>query len=615
MTNILVVEDEAIIAEDLERTLLRLGYSVCGVEASASDAIARMREDGPDLVLMDIKLRGGSDGIDAAATARQEIDVPVIFLTSHSDEATLTRATAVSPHGYLLKPFDERALRVAIEVALQKHRLERRLAARERWLATTLQSLGDGVIATDARCNVTFMNAAAERITGWSNTEAVGRSVDEVIRLFDPRGAALANPLERALEDGEGPPTLSPPAELVTRRGERVDVADAATRIEDATGEVLGAVMIFRDITEQQRMAERLARAERLASLERVAAGVGHEINNPLMVITGNAELAHEEVTLLGEALGASAEGPRLRELTAILGEIREAGERVRRVVHELQRLTREPTPTSRSVELADAVARALKTAGVEAELRLGSTPPVAVEEDALAQVLAILLVNARQATRNGAVRVVASTAESGAVVVDVVDEGEGIAPDLVARVFEPFFTTRATGEGSGLGLAVAHHIVTAIGGDIACASTLGRGTTFRVTLPAAERPRGRVFIVDDDLAVARSLARVLAGEHDVVMAADAADALSQLTGHADPDLVLCDVMMPQMNGVELYEAVRAVRPEIAARFVFMTGGASSPRVAAFLATAVKLAKPFDPATARALVRARVAQRRSATRD
>ena len=165
---ILVVEDEAIIAYDLERTLQRLGYDVPEVVAEGEAAIEAAARHAPSLVLMDIKLRGALDGVDAARAIRERLEMPVVFLTSHSDVATLSRAAAAQPQGYVMKPFVERDLHVAIEVAIRKHEVERALRHRERWFSTTLRCVGDGVIATDENLTVSYLNRAAEALTGLS---------------------------------------------------------------------------------------------------------------------------------------------------------------------------------------------------------------------------------------------------------------------------------------------------------------------------------------------------------------------------------------------------------------------------------------------------------------
>ncbi len=180
---ILVVEDEGIVARDIQATLERLGYSITGTVASGEEAINMARYNHPDLVLMDIVLKGPIDGIEAAQKIRDELDIPVIYLTANADEATVERAKLTEPFGYILKPFEERELHTVVEMALHKHRLERQLQEREQWLSAVLRSIGDGVIATDDVGRVRFMNRIAEELTGWSQAEALDRQVGEIVPL------------------------------------------------------------------------------------------------------------------------------------------------------------------------------------------------------------------------------------------------------------------------------------------------------------------------------------------------------------------------------------------------------------------------------------------------
>ncbi|MBW2636350.1 MAG: response regulator, partial [Deltaproteobacteria bacterium] len=177
---IMVVEDEGIIAKDIRNTLKRLGYTVPVVLSTGEDAIKKTAETHPDLVLMDIVLEGDMDGVEAAEQIRNRFDIPVVYLTAYSDEKTLQRAKITEAYGYILKPFQERELHTTIEMAVYKHKMERRLKQSEQWLAITLKSIGDAVIATDTKGIVTFMNPVAETLTGWKQDEAVGKPVKNV---------------------------------------------------------------------------------------------------------------------------------------------------------------------------------------------------------------------------------------------------------------------------------------------------------------------------------------------------------------------------------------------------------------------------------------------------
>ena len=247
---VLIVEDEGLVALDLEERLLKLGYEVAGVVDNGADALRVTRAANVDLVLMDIHIRGERDGIETTATLRESADIPVVFLTAHADEATLLRAGETEPFGYILKPFDERELRATVQMAHYRHRAEGRLRKMERWLATTLRSIGDGVIATDSDGRVTFINAMAEATSGWSRAEAIGRLLSEVFVITTtPDGPdETQDLLNRAMTDGVTV-FLGEGRSLRTRDGQLVPVDDSLAPIRDDHGEITGCVVIFRDNT------------------------------------------------------------------------------------------------------------------------------------------------------------------------------------------------------------------------------------------------------------------------------------------------------------------------------------------------------------------------------
>ena len=193
---VLVVEDDGIIALDVESQLKSIGYSVSALASSAEEALAKAAETQPDLVLMDIRLKGELDGIAAAEQIRRRYGIPVVYLTAHADDETLSRAKRTEPAGYVLKPVDTRELHASIELALYKHAMERKLRQAERWLAATLKSIGEAVVATDEEGRVVFINPVAEALTGWKRQEALGQDVAAVLRLIDPE---TRQPVERAL--------------------------------------------------------------------------------------------------------------------------------------------------------------------------------------------------------------------------------------------------------------------------------------------------------------------------------------------------------------------------------------------------------------------------------
>jgi len=261
-TTILVVEDEEIIAADLAIKLERLGYEVVGQAAGRDEAIELACRLQPQIVLMDIWLKDRMDGIEAAEAIRHRLDVPVVYLTAHSDSATLERAKLSQPFGYILKPFQERALSTAIEIALHRHQSDRQLREQREWLRVTLTSIGDAVITCDTEGRITFLNPVAEALTGWKNDEARELPIKRVFLLVnEDTHQPIEDPVALVLQEGR-PRNLSNHTALVARDGREVPVEDSAAPILDADGRVIGVVLVFHDVTEKRRAQEALRQSE-----------------------------------------------------------------------------------------------------------------------------------------------------------------------------------------------------------------------------------------------------------------------------------------------------------------------------------------------------------------
>ncbi|MBW1675580.1 MAG: response regulator [Deltaproteobacteria bacterium] len=273
---VLVVEDEGVIAKDIENTLKNLGYAVPAIAFSGEEAIKKAAETHPDLVLMDIVLEGEMDGVEAAEQIRHHLDIPVVYLTAYANDKTLERAKVTEPYGYILKPFEERELHTAIEIALYKHEMERKLKESEQWLSTTLKSIGDAVIATDANGFVTFMNPVAEALTGWKQEDVAGKPLSEVFNIINEEtGKQAEDPATRVLREGfvVG---LANHTVLIAKDGMRRPIDDSGAPIRDDKGNIIGVVLVFRDITERRQAEKALAaEKERLAvTLRSIGDGV-----------------------------------------------------------------------------------------------------------------------------------------------------------------------------------------------------------------------------------------------------------------------------------------------------------------------------------------------------
>jgi signal transduction histidine kinase len=389
----------------------------------------------------------------------------------------------------------------------------------------------------------------------------------------------------------------------------------------------------------------RAPQAERLASMGTLAAGVAHEINNPLTYVMANIGFVSERLAKMGRELGGGAErgglsadrlplGPQIEELRLALTEAQEGAVRVRQIVRDLKVFARGADERYAPIDVRPVIESAISMAWSEIRPRarlvkkLVEVPAVEASESRLGQVFLNLLVNAAQAIDEGdaasnEIRVETGVDTRGQVVISVADTGVGISPSIIGRIFDPFFTTKPIGIGTGLGLFICHGIVKALGGELVVESQQGQGACFRVVLPAAAVPAGvgetaaavelgprlRLLFIDDEARVAQGLERALAARHDVVIAGGAREALKVLERDDRFDVIVCDLMMPEVTGMDLYAELERSRPELVRRVVFMTGGALTARAREFLGRVPnpRLEKPFDLERLRAIIAGLVA--------
>jgi PAS domain S-box-containing protein len=501
---------------------------------------------------------------------------------------------------------------IMIEDVTARTGAERRL----RMTQFSVDRAAESILWVDSSGLLTYANAAAGDLLGYAPVSLIGRrwhdlDVDADEGHWSPWVAKLVST-----------GTLRYDTRMRDRNARLVQVEISASALQ-FDGETF-VVIAARDLRERDRLRENLQRAERLASVGSLAAGVAHEINNPLAYVMANLELLSEG--LVKAPLDAIL---RTRFTELVDGCIDGAG-RVRRIVGDLRSFARQREDATGACDVHRALDSAIGIADNQVRHRArlvrsyGPHAVVNADEGRLTQVFVNLLVNAAQAMPEGrgdepAITVTTATSQPGWVAVAVADTGVGIAPELVDRIFEPFFTTKAQGEGSGLGLSVCHGIVTQLGGRIEVTTALGVGSTFRVLLPCIEQlPASvvepaefvapisaaiglRVLVVDDEPLIGESVRRALV-DHDVAVAHSGADAI-MMCERSDYDLVLCDLMMPGLSGIDVFETVRARRPELAGRFVFMTGGAFTPKARSFLERheGESLSKPFALKELRAL--------------
>jgi PAS domain S-box-containing protein len=436
------------------------------------------------------------------------------------------------------------------------------------------------------------------------------------VSLLDPEEAAARDAREESiLERGAKPPPI-------VYRVRRHDGAIVLLEVSSVYFEYEGKPSVLtmaRDITARKRLEMQLVQADRLAALGTLAAGVAHEINNPLAYVILNLEWVARKLP------DSAQDPPSVAALLTVLEEARQGAQRVSAIVRELRSFSRADDETRRRVDLAAVVQAAIKITGHEIRHRahvstsFETVRPVWANEARLEQVVINLLMNAAQAVpetraEHNEIRVIVRPDADGRAVLEVADNGEGVAPDVLSRIFDPFFTTKPVGVGTGLGLSICHGIVTSLGGQIAAYSEPGLGATFRVVLPTtdfleeeaptapstplapADSRRMRILVVDDEPPIANTMRELLDLEHDVLAATSAREALALVHAGADFDVIFCDLMMPGLSGVDLYERLRVLRPGIEQRIVLMTGGAFTARTTAFLASVDnrRIEKPFS---------------------
>ncbi len=479
-TTILIVENEAIVAADLAGKLRQLGYGVVGIAAQGEEAVARVQRLCPQLVLMDIQLAGPMDGIEAAEAIRRRHDLPVIYLTAHSDAATLARAKLTGPFGYILKPFEERELATQIELALYKHQTDRQLREQREWLRVTLTSIGDAVIATDTAGCISFVNRASESLTGWKAEEVMGRPLPYMCHLVNEQtGEELEGPIARVLRDRRAP-ALANNTALVTRDGDTVPVEDSAAPILDAAGQVIGAVLVFHDVTEERRAEAALRESNQ--ELAEYTYALTHSIKAPFRAIENYADFLSEDLADILES-----------EPKQYLQGIKKAITQANNQFKDLEALYRiknhsvsfEPFEIG---ELLNEMQSMFKNTS-DKKLTIAQNWPVfRSERFLLRQIFIDLICNGFKYNRAAIKQVEVGWQKAGdnGVEIFVRDNGIGIDPQHHARITEIFKRLHTDGEyeGTGIGLAIVKRAVQKINGTLRVESAVGEGSTFYVNLP-----------------------------------------------------------------------------------------------------------------------------------
>lgn len=624
----LLVEDDAAQRTRLHTVLVELGLEVESYERAERALMEHARQPF-ELLVIDWVLPEMS-GLQLCRKIRSMPggDRPyVLVVTGRDAPEDLAAVLDAGADDYIAKPLHVALLQTRVRIALRRQASDARHRAAQEALARSEADFGRviersplGVVA-ERDGAIVYANAAAGRTFGTSPRALCGTAM---VDLAQPEYRHVVARRSARFARTQVPP---PAMEMDLRR---VDGGVCVVRCIPATSAVYqgerALFTILEDITQQRQLQASLQQADRLASVGSMAAGVAHEINNPLAYAITNLELMQEALVAAGIGLDAD-----LRErLSQILEDALDGSERVRRIVGDLKRFSRtEDDEPDDAVDVHAVLDVAVDISRSEIKHRatlvraFDEVPAVRGNEGRLTQVFVNLLVNAAHAipeeNEDGRIELSTAKSEDGSVDVVIRDNGNGIPSEIIDRIFDPFFTTKPQGMGTGLGLSICHGIVTRLGGTLAVESRVGVGTEVTVSLPAdpeavaavartaarvppADTPAMRILVVDDEPLVCEGIKRALRS-HDVTVTSSGRDAV-ELCESGDFDLVLCDVMMPEVSGMDVYSRVRRERPEVAQRFVFMTGGAFTPSARSFLESVdnEQIIKPFSLRDLRSLV-------------
>jgi PAS domain S-box-containing protein len=631
---LLLVEDSPDDAELILHELARAGYDVVHHRVqTAGDMRAALADKKWDVVISDYVMPEFSAPEALKVLRASGIDLPFLIVSGTIGEEIAVEALKAGADDYLVKgrfarliPAIERGMR-EVEVRSQQRLAEAALQESEAKYRRIVETAHEGIWVIDGDHRTVYMNRRMGEMLGAAPHELLGASM---LDFIDEE--ARANALRSLDPQPTGPEQL----ELKFRRSNGRDfwATLSISVIADEAGKPIGALAMVMDVTEQRKLQAQLMMSDRLVSVGTLAAGVAHEINNPLASVIANLEMVMPSLAGLTREVGDS---PQLCDMREQLSDASEAARRVQNIVRDLKVFSRTQEETYGPVDVRVVLDSVVRLAWNEIRHRArlvknyGAVLPVMANESRLGQVFLNLLINAAQAIPEGQadrneIRLSALPASGGRVVVEIRDTGLGMSPEVLNRLFTPFFTTKPVGIGTGLGLSICHRIVHSIGGEISVESELGKGSAFRVSMPAdsssraaapAPRPpptavasrRGRVLVVDDEPMMVKVVQRMLTQDHDVVTATVAREALDLLSAGQRFDVILCDLMMPHITGMDFYMELQRIDRGQARRVIFLTGGAFTPRMRAFLDEVenLRLEKPFEPASLRAIVNGRVA--------
>lgn len=590
-TKILIVEDNPIVAEDLKTKLVKLGYPSPAIAYSGEKAIELTTTLGPDLLLMDIQLGDGISGIDTANQLEEQHRIAIIYITAHADDDTVSKAKLTRPYGYLIKPFTENELKSVLEIAVHKQQADKKVRESEERFRALYQHAPLPYQSLDESGNLIEVNSSWMEQLGYSKEEVIGKSFADFLH---PNWIAhFHDNFPRFKSVGE---VLGVEFKMRKKDGSYIWVEFNGKIRRNRDGTFVQTHCVFNDITEQRRLQEEvkkqeeiLQQAQKMESIGTLAGGIAHDFNNIMSIIIGNNELLSEEL-------------PDDSPLRAHVEEIRLAGLRARDVVRQLLTFSRRDDAQKIFLDISTVIQESLKLirsiipTNIDIKLNISeNVDPILGNETQINQVLINLCSNAKDAIADTGGEIIIGLRNidikdpendsnqrypaKKCVELTVEDNGCGMEQDVLKKIFEPYYTTKEIGKGTGIGLAVTHGIIEKHQGTISVTSSPLTGTRFSIIFPShleaittqtqATRlhPRGNetILFVDDEEPLLNLGVHTLQGlGYTVKGYIDPTEALAIFQNNPNEfDLVITDMAMPNLTGDKLSTAILKLRPDI----------------------------------------------------
>lgn len=587
MPKIIICEDENIVAMEIKRHLERFGYDVLGMYDTAEKTISACASEAPDLVLMDIQLLGPMDGLDASIIIYEQYNIPVIMLTAYADDITLSRVKNGLPFGYILKPFEDRELKTAIEIALFRHEMDQKLRKSEARYRTLFEEAPTANFMASEEGIITDCNTSFSKLLQVKRKEQIlGKSiftwfidVENGKRLW----TSFLNHTSSVSQDWE----------LKRMDGSKIYTLATLSVIKGSNDKSLEIQGYLLDNTERRDLENQLRQVQKMEAVGRLAGGIAHDFNNIITAIMGYSNLLREDIQ----------DNPILKEeVEGILSATQRATNLTRQLLSFSRRQTVEAHTINVHENLKDLekLIQRLVNENIRVSLILNASNPfISIDPGQFEQIIINLVVNARDAIKgNGTIIIQTKNVICGNTYhqhgikqgkwlqIIVKDSGCGISQEDLQHIFEPFFTTKEKDKGTGLGLSTVYAIITRSGGRIAVESTPGEGTTFFLYIPEVEERQikkmessqtielkkrsGTIIIAEDDAYIRGLICRLLEKSGYRVLESKTSEEALRFAEQEQDFMLLTDVVMPQMNGYELAEKISQKKKDV--RVLFVSG-------------------------------------------